>query len=305
MPRLNILIPTLNRDRLFHDTVRQLLLQRFRDWELWLIDQSDPDQRARNEALVAELSDPRIHYVHLQQKGLPNARNEGMARMDKAAEVLLFLDDDVILLNDDFLDVHMSNFDDPKVGGITGRIVERTVRPNIGHTANHLSPGGRTITNLWGTERCEIATLKGANMSYRMAAVQQVGGFDRRYDGSALLEDADYSTRIHKAGWKLIFDPRAELVHLSAPSGGVRLEHALRYEYYRFKSTAYFQLKHRGPQAFPVFLGAFGGIAVRRALTWRSPKVIPELARAVAEGVSAWRAGADEEIPTLKAGESP
>ena len=50
MPELSVVIPTLNRGRLFHDTVRQVLGQRFADFDLWLIDQSDPDQRAANEA---------------------------------------------------------------------------------------------------------------------------------------------------------------------------------------------------------------------------------------------------------------
>jgi GT2 family glycosyltransferase len=297
MAKLAIILPTLNRGALFHDTVRQVLQQDYRDYEFWLIDQSDPPQRALNEALVAELADPRIHYVFIPQKGLPNARNEGLARIAADTEIVLFLDDDVILLSSRFLEAHLACFEDAQVGGVTGRIVERTVRPNINHTANHLSPGGRTITNLWGTERCEIPTLKGANMSYRLSAIRQVGGFDRRYDGSALLEDADFSTRIHKAGWKLIFEPKAELIHLSAPSGGVRLEDQLRYEHYRFKSSAYFQLKHRGWRRFPLYLGSFGAIALKRAAHWRDPSILPALLKAMQEGVESFKAGPDEEIP--------
>jgi glycosyltransferase involved in cell wall biosynthesis len=38
----------------------------------------------------------RIHYLHLSQRGLPNARNEGLARA--CGEIALFLDDDVILI---------------------------------------------------------------------------------------------------------------------------------------------------------------------------------------------------------------
>lgn len=295
MPELSIAIPTLNRGKLFHDTVRQLLGQRFRDWELWIVDQSDTEQRARNEAFVRELADARIRYVHLATKGLPNARNEALARV--TGRVVLFLDDDVILLRDDFLDVHVRAYEDPEVGGVTGRIVERTVRPNAKTTSAHLSPGGRTITNMWGTERTFLPSLKGANMSYRMEAVRQVGGFDRRYTGTALLEDTDYGYRVAAAGWKLLYDPEAELVHLSAPSGGVRVEDALRAECWRFRSTAYFQLKHRGPARFPLFAATFGAIALKRAAEWRSPDAVRRLAEAVQEGVQAWREGPDQDIP--------
>lgn len=294
MPELAIVIPTLNRGRLFHDTVRQLREQRRSDWQLWCVDQSDPAQRAANEAFVAGLGDARIHYLHVATKSLPNARNEALARLD--AELVLFLDDDVILLDPGFLDAHVEAFADPTVGGVSGRIVERSVRPNVDYVAAHLSAGGRTLTNMWGTEACDLLGLKGANMSYRMAAVRQVGGFDRRYIGTALLEDTDYSYRIRAAGWRLRYVPAAELVHLSAPSGGVRVEDALRAELWRFRSTAYFVAKHRGRAALPRFFATFGAIAAARAARWRDPKAAAKLLEGIRDGLRAFEEGPDEAI---------
>jgi GT2 family glycosyltransferase len=297
VPELSIVIPTLNRGKLLHDVVRQLLVQRFRDFELLVVDQSDAPGRAANEAFVAGLADARVVYLHLPVKGLPNARNEALARVQ--GEIVLFLDDDVILLGEDFLDVHVSAYTAfPEVGGVTGRIVERSVRPNAADTAAHISPGGRTITNLWGTERRFLASLKGANMSYRMAAVRAVGGFDRRYTGTALLEDTDYGYRVGAAGWKLLYEPRAELVHLSAPSGGVRVEDALRGECARFRSTAYFVRKHRGVVGLPRFAATFGAIALARAARWRDPSVLGTLLGAAREGLVSYAGGADEAIPS-------
>lgn len=297
MPELSVVIPTLNRGRLFHDTVRQVLAQDFPDFDLWLVDQSDPDQRAANETLVATLADPRVHYLHLPVKGLPNARNEGLSRC--RGRVVLFLDDDVILLEPTFLAAHVRAYDDPSIGGVTGRIVERSVRPNAKDTAAHLSKGGRTITNMWGTERRLIASCKGANMSYRRDAIDAIGGFDRRLRGTALLEDTDFSYRVRAAGWKLLYDPACELVHLSAPSGGVRVEDALRGEIWRFRNTAYFVLKHRGPRHFPRFLATFSAIAAARAAKWRDPGAVAKLAQAVRDGVADWRLGPDQELPAV------
>lgn len=301
MPTLSVIIPTLNRGQLLHDTVRQVLAQAFTDLELWIIDQSDPPQRAANERFVASLADPRLHYRFIPVRGLPNARNEGLARI--SGEIVLFLDDDVILLSREFLSAHLAPYADPTVGGVVGRIVERAVRPNAPDTASHISPGGRTITNLWGTEARDIETLKGANMSYRMAAVRQVGGFDRRYIGTALLEDSDYSTRVAAAGWRLRFEPAAELVHLSALSGGVRVEDALRTECSRFRATAYFMLKHRGYPGFARFSATYLMIAAKRIKEWRSPQAARALSQAVADGVAAWRQGPDEAIPAVKPGD--
>lgn len=294
MPELSVVIPTLNRGGLFHDSARQVLRQACGDFDFWVIDQSDPVERAANEAVVAELGDTRLRYVHVSTKGLPHARNEALSRID--CRIVLFLDDDVILMHDDFLATHVSMFQDARVGGVTGRIVERSVRPNVDYVAAHLSPGGRTLTNLWGNEPGELLGLKGANMSYRMEAVRQVGGFDRQYTGTALLEDTDYSWRIHRAGWSLRYEPRAELIHLSATTGGVRVEDALRGERWRFRSTAYFVAKHRGKAGLARFWVTFGAIAARRALEWHDPTAVRKLLAAASEGVQAHALGADEAV---------
>ena len=52
-PKLSVLIPSLNRGRLLHDTVLQVLKQQYTDLELWVVDQSDPEQRAVNEQFFA------------------------------------------------------------------------------------------------------------------------------------------------------------------------------------------------------------------------------------------------------------
>ncbi len=296
MPALSVLIPTLNRGKLLHDTIRQVLAQTLRDIEVWVVDQSDAELAADTLHFCDEQRDPRLHYTHLPVRGLPNARNEAIARA--TADILLFLDDDVILLHPDFLNAHLDVYADPTVGGVTGRIVERSVRPNSTVTASHISPGGRTMTNLWGTARMEIPSLKGANMSYRRAAVVQVGGFDRHYSGTALLEDTDYSHRVRKAGWTLIFEPRAELVHLSALTGGVRVEDALRAERWRFRSTGYYVRKHRGFAGLLPFTLTFGAIAVARAVRWRDASAVGVLAYAALDGIRTAAKPPDDAVPS-------
>ncbi len=298
MPELSVVIPTLNRGKLFHDTARQVLEQAHSDFDFWVVDQSDGPERVANEAFVAQLNDPRLRYVHLDRKGLPNARNEALARLD--CRLVLFLDDDVVLLEPGFLAAHVRAFDDPAVGGATGRIVERSVRPNVDYVAAHLSRSGRTLTNQWGTSSQDIQGLKGANMSYRFTAVNQVGGFDRNYIGTALLEDSDYSHRIGRAGWRLRYQADAELVHLSAQSGGVRVEDALRGERWRFRNTAYFVRRHRGAAGVARFWPTFLAIAARRALEWKNPAAVGELVAAAREGLLAAAGPADTALPGVR-----
>jgi GT2 family glycosyltransferase len=212
-------------------------------------------------------------------------------------EVWLFLDDDVILLGDVF-EAHVACYEDPDVGGVTGRIVERTVRPNVDDTRNEVSAGGRILTNLWGVERCVLQTCKGANMSYRAEACKRIGGFDRKYTGTALLEDTDFSERIRQDGWILLFEPAAELVHLSALQGGVRVEDALHTEYWRFRNCTYWMLKHRGPKALPLLLATYTGIAVKRSAQWQKPSALLKLGKAIGDGVLTWKRGPDQDLPS-------
>ncbi len=200
---VSIVIPSYNRAAILQDTIAQVLRQPFRNYELWVIDQSGTDDAQANAKYVEELNDPRLHYLYLNQSGLPNARNEALVRT--RGEIVLFLDDDVILLSEDFIGAHVDAYQDPAVGGVVGRHVERSLRINSRRTACHVSWSGRTIFNLFGTERVEVRSCKGSNMSFRMAVVNEVGGFDRRTE---MLEETDYSTRVRAAGWHLIFEPR-------------------------------------------------------------------------------------------------
>lgn len=295
MPKLSVVVPTLNRGRFFFNTVRQILDQRLKDIELVIVDQSDVEQRSANEAFIQSLRDPRITYIHLAQKNLPNARNEALAYV--SSPVVLFLDDDVLLIEEDFLEAHLSAFDDPRVGGVTGRTIERSLHFNSQTTAMHITRGGRTIINLAGTERCFIPGLKGANMSFRREVFTTVGGFDRNYIGTAILEDMDFAARLAAAGWHMIFEPKAELVHLSAPSGGVRVQDVLRREYWRFRLTSYYIIKNRGKLALAPFFLTFSLIAASRALRFRSLSALPRLASAVRDGLETYRQGVDQTLP--------
>jgi GT2 family glycosyltransferase len=284
-------VPTFNRSAALRSTIDDLLRQSYKSFELWIVDQSALEEAAQNRSYIDKASDPRLHYLHLPTPGLPNARNEGLRRA--SGEIIMFVDDDVILLSTDFLAAHVAAFRHPKVGGVTGRHVERSVRTNCRRTANYVSWSGRTVFNLFGTERQRIGSCKGSNMSFRAAAIAQVGGFDRNTN---LMEDTDFSVRVAKAGWHLIFEPKAELVHLSVRAGGVRQRSAIETEYERFRSTAYYVYKHRGYFGFAPFVATFTLIAISRALRYRSIKVFTRCQRAMLMGLSLAKSGPDQLI---------
>lgn len=275
---LAVVLCTYERPGPLAAALADILRQAPPDAEIVLVDQSTPATAAEIERLAARSG---VRYLRLAEPGLPAARDAGVRAT--TAPMIVFLDDDVRLLPG-CLAAHLRAYDDPRVGGTVGRIIERTVRPNTPGTDNRIGPGGRVHTNLWGTEPMPIATLKGANMTIRRDALGLVGGFDPRYRGTALLEEADVSERLRRAGFALRYVPEAELVHLSAAAGGVRVGSAHQTERWRFHNTAYFLRRHRGRVGSLRGLATFTAIAVGRAVRWRDPRAPISLMRAFHDG---------------------
>jgi GT2 family glycosyltransferase len=295
---VSVIVPTYNRARLLIATVEQVLRQDLEDVEVLVVDQSDPDQQAIVvDGLKRHVEAGTVRYLRLGRVGVANARNEGLARA--TGRVIVFLDDDVVLLNRSFLRAHVSCYDNPMIGGVCGRTIERFNRANARRTTNRITRSGRTLVNLLGHERCGIQSLKGANMSVRAEAIAGMDGFDRNYTGTALLEEADFSERILRRGWRFVFEPTAELLHLSAPLGGVRVGGSADTECFRFRSTAYFVSKHRGRYSLVAFAATHMAVAVVKAVKLRQVGLPIDLLRAAVSGFALTRRGPDHCLPIL------
>lgn len=291
MLTLSVVICTYERPGCVIDLLGDLRPQLPDGADVVIVDQSGPEARERLLQAVDALADRRITCASRGEPSLPAARNDGLAAT--TGEIVLFLDDDVRLL-DGCVAAHVAAFADPRVGGVVGRIVERTLRPNARRTVNRLDLAGRVRTNLEGRRPTLVEALKGANMSFRRAALQAAGGFDPAYGGTALLEDADASEKVARLGWDLRFVPEAAVVHLSAPRGGVRTGDARTTEWWRFRNTGYFLRRHRGLAAVVPATAVFGAIAAKRAAAWRDPRAVARLMGALAAG---WRAGRADDAP--------
>jgi GT2 family glycosyltransferase len=66
------------------------------------------------------------------------------------------------------------------------------------------------------SRRREVGMLGGAAMLLRREVVDEVGGFDERFHMYG--EDNEWCLRIRKAGWRLLFEPAAVVMHLGGAS---------------------------------------------------------------------------------------
>jgi HAD superfamily hydrolase (TIGR01662 family) len=149
------------------------------------------DDRARPAGPLLARPLPRgVEVVRGPARGPAAARNAGW-RAGTAAWVA-FLDDDVVPEPDWWARLHAdlaAAGDD--VGGVQGRIVVPL-------------PADRRPTD-WerSTAGLETARWATADLAYRRAALEAVGGFDERFP-RAYREDADLGLRVTAAGWRIV-----------------------------------------------------------------------------------------------------
>ena len=70
----------------------------------------------------------------------------------------------------------------------------------------------------------QVDHLSGANMSFRREIFERLGGFDVKYAGNGYRFETDWGVRVRRAGFTLLFDPRALVSHRRASTGGNRIQ---------------------------------------------------------------------------------
>lgn len=247
-PTVSVVIATYRRERLLCDTIRDVLAQDHESFEVLVIDQSPAHEPETTEFLAAQAS--RIRYFRLSVPSLPAARNFGLR--ESYGGLVVFLDDDVEIPHKDFLRAHVSALSRPNVRAVGGRITIPGVPDRPCLDPRHEDPLlGWMYTNFSYTERVEVATVYGANMSFHRDTLLEVGGFDENYSNPAYNEDVDVSIRLRARGYTIMFEPRARLVHHTYGAGGCdnRYIHGKTREaqvYYRgyWRNYVYFLIKN-------------------------------------------------------------
>ena len=101
---ISVVIPTMNRAEVLLDTLGDLNVQDFADFEVIVVDQSDtPNEAAK--AIMAAFPVP-ARYLHVTHfRGLPEARNFGFRCATN--NIVLYIDDD-IRCEPNFLQAHLT-----------------------------------------------------------------------------------------------------------------------------------------------------------------------------------------------------
>lgn len=293
---VSIVIPTLNRPRILINTVGYLLKQTYRNYEIIIVDQSDSCNAGKTKNELKDVN--KIKYLHIEEKGLPNARNVGIKESE--ADIIVFLDDDVISDNNLIL-YHVQGYNNSQVGCVGGRVIDET-----NDIKNTDTIGGKVCLSGWMLVNWDIESNHyiysacGCNMSFSREAIKRTGFFDVRFEGSSQFEETDYCYRLRKLGYKILFEPRASVRHLRVPTDGCRMKEPFQAEYYRFHNTILFYCKNMNTIFLPYVILIHFLVAIKKVLIPSSSiKEFIKVLKGMVDGYNSYRYGnckADKKI---------
>lgn len=228
LPLITVVIPTYGREEPLKDSIVDVLNQDYPNYEVLVVDQS-PTHKPEIQAYLEEVASAgKIKWFRLNWASLPGARNYAIRR--SSGEIILFIDDDV-KLKPGFLAAHAKNYiQNPEVGAVAGRVFDRMKLGDSGGDLEieYLPPEAMDPGIAWyhidlvhTIKPQQVLTARGCNMSFRREIFTKHGlRFDERFGGSAVREESDFCLRFRQTGYKIWYDPEADLIHLGEETGG-------------------------------------------------------------------------------------
>ncbi len=130
MPRISVIIPTYNREKLVREAIQSVLRQTYTYFELIVVDDGSTDN---TKAVVNSFQDPRVRYEYQAKRGTSAARNTGINC--STTEYLAFLDSDDLYL-ETALEKSVSALDShPEAGFSHGQALVMSETGEVSRTA--------------------------------------------------------------------------------------------------------------------------------------------------------------------------
>lgn len=270
MAKASIIIPTYKRKESLKATLRSLLKQEYDDFEIIIVDQDKLLDQELDKLFQDNKN--RIRYFKHTGQSASSARNKGF--MKARGGIVICCDDDIIAAPD-LIKTHVDNYKDASIGAVSGRVLCANDLPfeKINGVGRLRKWDGKIIANFNADFKTEVEHAYGCNVSYRRELLIRVGGYDERLKGTGSFDDADVSFKIRKLGYKVVFEPRAEVKHVQARGGYRDLSFGEKMYWY-YHNFMIFYLKHMKRIYLPIFLARQISGIFRRSILKKNLKVI-------------------------------
>jgi len=192
-----VIIPTLNRYNYLSDVLKDLEEQDYANFEVIVVDQSEPYQESFYNNFKLKL-----RVERQDEKALWLARNNAVKW--SGTDFLLFFDDDS-RVEPNWIRMHLKAIDFFKADLSSGVSISKVGDETPAHYAHF-----RTSDQ-----------LDTGNVLIKKSVFQKIGLFDRQFEKQR-MGDGEFGLRVYKAGFINVSNPLARRIHLKVDSGGLR-----------------------------------------------------------------------------------
>ena len=196
-PKVSVVIPTLNRYLYLEDVLKDLEQQDYTNFEVLVVDQSDPFQEDFYKNFNLDL-----HVDFQEEKALWLARNKAIRRA--RGEFMLLFDDDS-RVESNWITNHLKCLD----------FYEADISSGVS-----ISAVGAEVPKHYSFFRISDQ-LDTGNVLIKKAVFKALGLFDRQFEMQR-MGDGEFGLRAHLNGFLNVSNPYAKRLHLKVDSGGLR-----------------------------------------------------------------------------------
>ena len=196
-PRISVIIPTLNRYPYLRDGLADLERQEYRNFDVIVVDQSEPFQSRFYDEFQLDLT-----VIRQKEKALWLARNEAIRR--SGAEWLLLFDDDS-RVGPGWIAEHLKCADYFQAEISSG--------VSISEVGSKVPPGYAFLK--WSDQ------LDTGNVLIHRRVFADIGLFDRQFEKQR-MGDGEFGLRAYLGGYRNISNNFAQRLHLKVGQGGLR-----------------------------------------------------------------------------------
>lgn len=223
---ISVVICTRDKGHLIRQLVRRLLTEEpSLVGEIIIVSNNTTNPHA-----LASLEDlgrsPRIQILRRDEPfNFSKLCNEGV-RQGSGRGPLLFLNDDIVPVSEDWLQRLAARLEDPAVGSVGPLLLypdERVQHAGmyLGYKggAGHTLRGARLPEEDYLFTGCaprEVSAMTGAALLTRRAAFEALNGFDEQL--ALAFQDVDYGLRLRAVGLLNVFEPASVLIHMESAS---------------------------------------------------------------------------------------
>ena len=208
MAQASIIILTKNAGKEFEQTLKMIFNQKYDDFDVLIIDSGSTDETLE----ISKRYPTKITSIKPEEFHHSGTRN--FAASMAQGKYLVFITQDALPVGDNWLSSLLSPFSDSDVAGVYGRqiaynsanIIEKFFYsyfyPDEGFSISHLP------------ENLEDFYIDNVFLSdVNSAILKDVWGKHKFNEDIIMAEDKDWAIQVLKAGYKLIYKPRATVYH--------------------------------------------------------------------------------------------